>query len=130
MKKLMLFTCLCLLSIGAQAADFEYLVFTLSDGTKKAVTASNVSIQFSEENLQVSSGDDVLATLPLASLIEMEFSNEGTTGIESVSVNQLITDSNTVIYDMNGRQMPSMAQLPKGVYILKSNNKTIKVSIK
>lgn len=126
----MLFTCLCFLSIGAQAADFEYLVFTLSDGTKKAVTASNLTIQFSEGNLLASSGNELLATLPLATLSEMEFSNDNTSGINTLSANTLITDSNTVIYDMNGRQMPSMAQLPKGVYILKNNNKTIKVSIK
>lgn len=60
----------------------------------------------------------------------MEFSNEGTTGIQTISVNQLVTDSNTTIYDLNGRQMPQGAQLPKGVYILKNSNKTIKVSIK
>ena len=81
MKKLMLFTCLCFLSIGAQAADFEYLVFTLSDGTKKAVTASNLTIQFSEGNLLASSGNELLATLPLATLSEMEFSNDNTSGI-------------------------------------------------
>ena len=94
MKKLMLLAVLCICSIATRAAGYEYLVFTLTDGTTKAVT------------------------------------NEGTTGIQTISVNQLVTDSNTTIYDLNGRQMPQGAQLPKGVYILKNSNKTIKVSIK
>lgn len=130
MKKLMLLAVLCICSIATWAAGYEYLVFTLTDGTTKAVTASNLTIQFADGYLLASSGDEALATLPLVSLTQMEFSNEGTTGIQTISVNQLVTDSNTTIYDLNGRQMPQGAQLPKGVYILKNSNKTIKVSIK
>jgi hypothetical protein len=130
MKKLMMLIGLCVWSMATQAADYQYLVFTMTDGSTKAVTATNLSIAFSDGYLLASSGEEALATLPLASLTQMEFSNEGTTGIQSISVNQLVTDSNTVIYDLNGRQMPSTAQLPKGVYILKNNNRTLKVNIK
>ena len=130
MKKAMILTLLSILTLGLQAADYQYLVFTMSDGQTKAVTATDLSISFADGNLIATSGDQTLATLSLASLTAMEFSNDGTTGIQNISVNQLVTDSNTVIYDMNGRQMPQGAQLPKGVYILKNNNKTLKVSIK
>ena len=131
MKKTFLLALLFVFSsMMTKAADYQYLVFTLSDGTTQAVTATNLSITFTDGNLVATNGSATLATLPLASLTQMEFSNEGTTGIQDISVNQLVTDSNTTIYDLNGRQMPQGAQLPKGVYILKNNNKTFKVTIK
>ena len=131
MKKSILMILLCIFSsLTMQAGDYQYLVFTLSNGTTQAVTATDLSIAFTGDNLVATSGNETLATLPLSTLTSMEFSNNGTSGIESVSVNQLTTDSNTVIYDLNGRQMPKDATLPKGVYILKNSNKTIKVNIR
>jgi hypothetical protein len=67
----------------------------------------------------------------------MEFSTDGTTAINEVSsdetavfdVNSIITDANSVIYDMQGRMMPQGAALPRGMYIVKNNNRTIKVRI-
>ena len=130
MKKTILLTLLSILTMGMRAADYQYLVFTLSDGTTQAIAASNLNIAFSDGNLVASSNNETLATLPLASLTQMEFSNDGTTGISQITANQLMTDEDTVIYDLNGRQMPSGAALPKGVYILKNSNKTLKVTIR
>ena len=131
MKKSMLMTLLCIFSgLTMRAGDYQYLVFTLSNGTTQAVTATDLSIAFTGDNLVATSGNETLATLPLSTLASMEFSNDDTSGIESISVNQLTTDSNTVIYDLNGRQMPKDTTLPKGVYILKNSNKTIKVNIR
>ena len=131
MKKTILMIMLCIFSsLTMRAGDYQYLVFTLSNGTTQAVTATDLSITFTSDNLVATSGNETLATLPLSTLTSMEFSNNGTSGIESVSVNQLTTDSNTVIYDLNGRQMPKDTTLPKGVYILKNSNKTIKVNIR
>jgi len=126
----MILSLLSILTLSMRATDYQYLVFTLTDGTTQAVTATNLSISFSDGNLVATGGNETLATLPVASLSAMEFSNDGTTGIEGISTDKLTTDSATVIYDLNGRRMPQGAQLPKGVYILKSNNKTIKVNIK
>ena len=130
MKKTMLMILLCILSIGMRAGDYQYLVFTLSNGTTQAVTAANLSIAFTGDNLVATSGNETLATLPLSTLASMEFSTDGTTGISQISADQLITDGNTVIYDMQGRQMLQGAALPKGVYIVKNNNRTLKVNIK
>ena len=130
MKKTIILTLLCVFAMTTMAADYTYLVFTLSDGSTKAVTASNLNISFTADNLVATNGSETLATLPLASLSSMEFSNDGTTGISQISADQLITDANTVIYDINGRQMPQGASLPKGIYILKNNNRTLKVTIR
>lgn len=130
MKKFLVLSLLSILSIGMRAADYQYLVFTMTDGSTKAVTATDLAISFADGNLVATSGNETLATLPLSSLTEMEFSNDNTTGIETISVDALSTDAATVIYDLNGRQMPQGAALPKGVYILKNNNRTLKVNIK
>lgn len=130
MKKTILLTLLSILTMGMRAADYQYLVFTMNDGTTQAVTASNIAISISGDNLVVSTTTETLATLPLASLTQMEFSNDGTTGISQITANQLTTDADTVIYDLNGRQMPSGAALPKGVYIVKNQHKALKVTIR
>ena len=113
-----------------RAGDYQYLVFTLNNGTTQAVTATDLSIAFTGDNLVATSGNETLATLPLSTLVSMEFSTDGTTGISQISADQLITDADTVIYDMQGRQMPQGASLPKGVYIVKNNNRTLKVNIR
>ena len=131
MKKTILMILLCIFSsLTMRAGDYQYLVFTLSNGTTQAVTATDLSIAFTGDNLVATSGNETLATLPLSTLASMEFSTDGTTGISQISADQLITDGNTVIYDMQGRQMPQGVALPKGVYIVKNNNRTLKVNIR
>lgn len=130
MKKTIIIAMLCILTAGMQAAEYEYLVFTLSDGTTTAVAASNLTITFSDGNLVASSGNETLATLPLAELTQMEFSNDDPTGITAISTDKLITDETAAVYDMNGRRMPAATSLPNGVYIVKTQSKTVKVYIR
>lgn len=136
MKKTFFLTVLAVLTITAHAADtvYQYLVFTLTDGTTKAVTATNLTIAFDNGNLTANNGSETLATIPLMSLTKMEFSTEGTTAVEGISVDQLVTDDNTVVYDLQGREIVngkmSNGQLPRGTYILKNGNKTLKVNIR
>ncbi len=128
MKKTIISCLLSILTMGTWASNYQYLVFTLSDGTQKAVTASGLTITFSDGNLVATSGSSTLATIALTSLTSMVFSNE-TTGIDNIE-SSLTIDESAAIYDMGGRLMPRDAQLPKGVYIMKTNNKTIKFQVK
>ena len=139
MKKTIILTLLCIVSsISMRAADYQYLVFTMNNGSTLAVTATDLTISFANDNLIATSGNETLATLPLATLASMEFSNDNaTTAINAASadgdvldVNSIITDANTAIYDMQGRMMPQGSTLPKGTYIVKNNNRTIKVNIR
>ena len=135
MKKFFILMLLAVMTLTSRAADaeYQYLVFTMTDGTATAVTAANLNISFSDDNLIATSGDEILATLPLTSLAKMEFSTENPTptGIQSISVDKLITDDSVTIYDMNGRLIPRSTQLTKGVYIVKTaTGKTIKTYIK
>ena len=128
MKKAMILTLLTAFTLGLRAADYDYLVFTLSDGTQQSVSASNLNITFANGNLTATSGSNTV-TIALGSLAKMEFSNEGSTGISTVSCDFTATDD-TEIYDMNGRRLPNSASLSRGIYIIKSNGKTSKVQVK
>ena len=78
MKKSIFLTLLCILSsLSMRAADYQYMVFTMNDGTTQAVTATDLTISFANDNLIASSGSETLATLPLATLASMEFSAAG-----------------------------------------------------
>lgn len=129
MKKSLILTLLAILTtVGMRAADYQYLVFTLSDGTTQAIAATNLNISFADGNLVATNGTETLATLPLTTLTQMEFSNDGTTGITATNFTNF-TDSANEWYDLNGRKLDA-APSTRGVYILKNNSKTIKVSIK
>lgn len=130
MKKIILITMLAILTTGMRAAQYDYLVFTLTDGTTKTVAASNLTISFSDGNLIAASGSETLATLSLAQLTQMEFSTDDPTGITTLSTNTLTTDEATAIYDMNGRQIPTGTSLKNGMYIVKTKNRTVKVYIR
>jgi len=129
MKKNIMMTLLCLLAIETRAADYAYLVFTTADGNQQAVTATDLTITFSDGTLIATDGSQTLASIAVSDLVSMEFSNTDT-GIQTVIANSLITDDGTVVYDMSGRQMPQGAALPKGVYIVKNSNRTFKMQIK
>lgn len=128
MKKIIILSMLMLLGVGVRAADYGYLVFTLSDGTTKNITSTGVNITFADGKLTATAGTETVA-VELASLTKMEFSNDGTTGISSVNCDFEAAEG-TEIYDVNGRRMPSGSNLQRGVYIIKSNGKTTKVQVK
>ena len=131
MKKTIILTLLGILcNMSMRAADYQYLVFSLNDGTTKAITATDLTFTFTNDDLIATCGSETLATLPLTQLAYMEFSTDGTSDINQINVDQIITDSNTVIYDMQGHQMPQGSSLPRGVYIVKNSSRTIKVNIK
>ena len=131
-KKTVLLTLLGALTLGAPAADYQYLVFTTSSG-QQAVAASDLTLTISDGNLIAASGTTTLATIPLNSLTKMEFSNDGTTGIEAldnVSRGTFSLSDVTEVYDLSGRRMPSANGLPTGVYLMKIDGRTLKVAVK
>ena len=127
MKRMMILTLLCALYMGARAADYNYLVFTLSDGSEQAIVANGLNITFTDGNLVAATASETLATIPLATLQKMQFS-ESTTGISDLPTDG--DDDIKAIYDLQGRMMPLDTQLPKGTYIVKTSRRTIKVFVK
>ena len=127
-KKILILTILTALTITLKAADYNYLVFTLTDGTTQSITASNLTFQFADGNLTATSGSQTL-TIALTSLAKMEFSNDGTTDIHIVDRSALAIDENADIYDLQGRKV-TREQMKRGVYVIKTKNGTHKVNVR
>ena len=128
MKRMMILTLLCALYLGARAADYNYLVFTLNDGSEQAIVANGLNITFTDGNLVAATASETLATIPLTTLQKMQFSESNTTAISALPLDG--QDDIKAIYDLQGRMMPLDTQLPKGTYIVKTSRRTIKVHVK
>ncbi|MBO7069097.1 MAG: hypothetical protein J6W52_10565 [Bacteroidaceae bacterium] len=113
-------------ALSMQAEDtYSYLTFETTDGTKVSVPASSLTISISGTTL--TAGDQQFT---LTNLSKMYFSTSDesiTTGIETFSDGTL--DEATDIYDLRGHKV-SKEQMQKGVYIVKTKNKTYKIAVK
>ena len=123
-KRLLTMSLLAALSGQLLADDYSYMVFTLSDGTTQRISVAGLSMSISGGNLTATSGTDVL-TLPLTSLKTMAFANGATTGIDATTTD----DGTEEIYDLQGHRV-TRSQMRKGVYIIKTKNRTYKVNVK
>ena len=123
-KRLLTTSVLAALSLHLTADDYGHMVFTLTDGTTQSITASGLSLSFAGGNLTAKNGTETLS-IPLSSLKTMAFSKDGLAGIEAAT-----TDEGTEeIYDLQGHRV-TRAQMRKGVYIIKTKNRTYKVNIR
>ena len=131
-KKLIFLSMLTTFSGSLKATDYDYLVFTLIDGTTQSIVTTNLSLTFNNGNLTARNETNTLV-IPLVNLQKMEFSNDGTTVIEeyaSFDQNQtLMIDNSAEIYDLQGNRV-TKDQMRKGVYIIKQGNKTYKITVR
>ena len=128
MKRLTILTLLSVITMATRAADYNYLVFTLNDGSEQVIVATNLNITFTDGNLVATTANETLATIPLATLQKMQFSESNTTAISALPLDG--QDDIKAIYDLQGRMMPLNTQLPKGTYIVKTSSRTIKVFVR
>lgn len=111
--------------MGVQAAEYQYLVFTLADGSTQSIAANGVTMTVADGTMTVTNGSNTL-TLPTAQLTKMEFSNDDSAGIVTVGADDTgVSDGK--VYDLQGRRMTqSFDSLPKGVYIINGKKVTKK----
>jgi len=124
-KTLLLFLMAMMGTMGMKAADYPYLTFELTDGTKASVSvSSDVAMTFSGSTLTIGS-----ETFTLTNLSKMYFStsDETTTGISALET----ADSNEIeaIYNLQGHKV-SRDQMQRGVYIVKTKKGTSKITVK
>ena len=123
-KRLLTMTMLAALSGQLMADEYGYMVFTLTDGTTQSITASGLSLSFADGSLTAQNGSKTL-TIPLGNLKTMAFSKDGQSGVDAVTTD----DGDEEIYDLQGHRV-TRAQMRKGVYIIKTKNRTYKVNIR
>ena len=125
MKKNVLTLLLLLVAMLAQAADYPYLTFEMTDGQKTSVSVTSLSISIADGKLTVGG-----QTFDLSSLSKMYFSTASeTTDISVVKNSQLTIDDDAEIYDLQGRRL-SKDQMRHGIYVVKTKNGTFKVNMK
>lgn len=125
MKKLMMLLTLMMGTMGMKAADYPYLTFELTDGSKASVSvSSDVAMTFSGTTLTIGSESFTLTNL---SKMYFSASNETSTGISALE----IADSDEVeaIYNLQGHKV-SRDQMQRGVYIIKTKKGTSKITVK
>lgn len=126
MKKIALVLITLVGALSMQAEDaYSYLTFETTDGVKISVPVSSLKISLSGNMLTAGSQQ-----FNLTNLSKMYFSTSDesmTTGVETIS--NATPDEATEIYDLKGHKV-SKAQMRKGVYILKTKDKTYKIAVK
>ena len=128
-KRLLLLSLFSVLTFGMKAADYDYLVFTLTDGTTQSIAATGTSISYSDGTLTATNGTSTV-TIPLTSIAKMAFSDDpGTTSIVSIDVDALSMDTSAIVYDLQGRRVPK-EHLHPGIYIVKTGTKAYKIAVR
>ena len=123
-----------LCSTGAWAQDTAPgIVVWMNDGNKTAVLFSDMpELTYADGYVTLqSTTPSTTLSWPIENLQKLTF-EQVSTGIRYIKVDGLdILSDNLTVYDLNGRlvkkNVKSLSELPKGVYIVKDGSVTIKV---
>ena len=119
-------------TLPTMAESYPYLTFELTDGTKVSVSVSSLTLTVNGTTLKAGS-----QTFTISNLSKMYFSStdetSGVTAIDELTADDL---EGKEIYDLNGHKIElqitnyELPKLPRGVYIVKSKNKTCKIVVR
>lgn len=125
MKKAALFIMLLTGTLTVKAGDYAYLTFETDDGTKVSVALTSLTLGISDGTLKAGAQNFILSNLK-----KMYFtaSDETATGITTLEANSADIDGNAEIYDLRGQRV-SKDQMRRGIYIVRSKNKTCKLFV-
>lgn len=135
MRRLSFLLFVMLTCCSIHAANYDYLVFKQADGTETALSASKLKITFSNGNAVVTTSDGATTTLLLNGLNTMYFSDNGTTGVKTITTNGEV--ERATVYSLTGVKIADSmdvnaldVNLKPGVYLVKTNTRTFKIQIK
>lgn len=110
--------------LPVEAGNYTYLTFEMTDGVKASVPVTTaLTITISGNTLKA--GDQ---TFVLGNLKKMYFSDDNETAAIS-EVTQAVLDEAEEIYDMQGHRVEK-SRMKRGVYIVKTKQKTYKITVK
>ena len=131
MKKIVFLMMVWMGALMMQADDnYPYLTFETTDGAKVSVNTESLKLAINGTTLTV--GDQQFTLTNLSKMYFSTADESTTTGIDEVGSATL--DDATEIYDLSGKKMAtsdwSNGQLPRGVYIVKTKERTCKIVVK
>ncbi|MGI6223900.1 MAG: hypothetical protein ACOYJG_09835 [Prevotella sp.] len=119
-----------IVALPMMADDYAYLNIATSSGSETSLSVSNLEIVYSDGKL-VATNDDGTQSFTLTDLTKMYFST--TTGISSVNATE---ESPITVYSVSGALVGTFKNadearqnLTPGVYLFKSQSKTVKTVI-
>lgn len=124
MKKILLSLLVAMGAVTVLADSYTYLTFETTDGAKTSVSVSSLTLTISGTTLTAGSQSFTLSNL---SKMYFSTSDETTNGIEEITNAAL--DEATDIYDLQGHKV-TKEQMRKGVYIVKTKNRTYKIVVR
>ena len=129
MKKLLLIALVTLLAAPAFSQD---LLIRDKDGNEQSLNLDNLrKLTFEQGNLVVTLNDGSATSYILSSISKMLFSDN--TAVEGITADAVLPVS---VYDLSGKVIVNsssaspeavMDDLPKGIYLLRTGGKTIKL---
>ncbi len=133
MKKTLLSMVMLMSALTIVADDYPYLTFETQDGSVKSVSTTSLTLTISGNELIVNDG---ACSFQLSDLSKMYFSTSDATGIEQLTSN-LSQEEEVYAYTADGifvgrfdNLRAAQNTLKQGLYIFKSNGKTLKVTVK
>lgn len=128
-----LISMLTLLAVTAASADnYSYLAFQTADGSTRSIGVESLEMTFSDGKLIASNGTESLE-ISVADLTRMFFSSEAT-AIKDISLD---ADSPVKVYTVEGvcvgrydNMASASANMGKGVYIVKGEKTTHKITVR
>ena len=129
MKKILTVLLFVAGTLASKGYDYPYLVFQGADGNTTAVSVTSLVITVSDGKLVITNADGS-QTLTLSSLNSMSFSQESDlTGIVYTRLKSAEETDGEQWYTLGGVRLSGKPST-KGVYVLKSRNRTTKITIK
>lgn len=133
MKQTILTLLFTLLTVNLWAEDAKIIVW-LNDGNKTEILFNQMpEFLYADGHVSVQNGSTQLSW-PLSNLHKFTFENVASTPTDIKDIKtaaKLDISKGCAVYDLNGRllreQINSLSELPKGVYIVKDGDVTIKV---
>ena len=114
--------------LPTRAEEYGYLTFELTDGAKASVSVESLTLTFEGATLKV--GQE---TFKVSNLSKMYFSTTDETTGTPDAIDDVKTDDGAwddgEIYELNGRRV-TRDQMRKGVYIVKTKERTCKIVVK
>lgn len=116
----------------AFADNYTTMIFELNDGSQVAFASDNLQMTVSAEALIVTD-NSTTSNIPLSQLKDFYFNDDNT----SVNVHVVSPDSLAKVYSLSGEYIGEFTTLQhlrenckEGIYIVKNEDSTIKVTLK
>ncbi len=122
-------------SVSAETYEYPYLRLQLSDGSMVVLPCESLSFSFNDGNL-VATATDGNHSIPLSQLSSMSFSTDDPTEVQSITAAAECSAA-VEILSLTGTPLGRYASLAaarqslsRGMYIVKTNDRTFKIVVK